>query len=270
MRPRLKMASRIAGDSLCIAYCRRHRPITPYICGSLPRICWRLSMFHELTHTVHANATQGGVLVGAHHLDVLLTAPMILCGVSNSFPYLDGWWLWFLLEEITSMPQLEMLDMRTFDSLVGGLGNGVSPQLRWLKDKFAENLRSIICHCGLQFFGEVAKHSHQQYLEVNFLGHTMSIASRIKTNQVTIGFGERIGRRKLKSSLLFGWTNRWEIRLFWPYGVCLVYRNKEAPVFPYSLTFASNIDVDMGSYAGDNPGSMGPWVHDAKDLYPSD
>ena len=46
-------------------------------------------MFHELTHTVHAMQHKGGVLVGAHHLDVLLTAPTILCGVSNIFLYLD-------------------------------------------------------------------------------------------------------------------------------------------------------------------------------------
>ena len=45
-------------------------------------------MFHELTHTVHANATEG-VFWWGHTVDVLLTAPMILCGVSNSFPYLD-------------------------------------------------------------------------------------------------------------------------------------------------------------------------------------
>lgn len=171
-----------------------------------------------------------GVLVGAHHLDVLLTAPMILCGVSNSFLYLDCWCIWFLFSFLVPCFCLgDYLhaaagDVRHADLwLIGRDWAMREPQLRWLKGKFAENLRNIICHCGLQFFCEVAKHSHQQYLEVNFLGHTMSIASRIKTNQVTIGFGERIGRRKLKSSLLFGWTNRWEILLFWPYGFCLVY-----------------------------------------------
>ena len=166
-----------------------------------------------------------GVLVGAHcWCFTHCSHDFMWC--FQQFPYLDCFCLGDYLHAAAG-------DVRHADLwLIGGDWAAATgePQLRWLKGKAAENMRSIICHCepsGLQFFVKLQSTAgcsstcwkrrspaifamlwvrltdSSLLLEVNSWAILCLLPAESSDNRIW-----RKDWRKLKSSLLFGWTNR--------------------------------------------------------------